>query len=90
MRNYLTTQAAAQFLGVTAARIRQLILDERIKSVKMGRDHFIPQSELVNSMSLTLARWLIRIIKTSSSIFKVPWIFSSRSHRLNCFCDNFM
>lgn len=48
MENYLTTQEAAKFLGVTAARVRQLILDERIKSQKMGRDHIIPHSELIN------------------------------------------
>lgn len=48
MENYFTTQEAAQFLGVTAARIRQLILDERIKSQKMGRDHIIPKAELIN------------------------------------------
>lgn len=48
MNNYFTTQEAAEFLGVTAARIRQLILEERIKSKKMGRDHIISQSELIN------------------------------------------
>jgi len=46
MENFYTTVEAAQFLGVTASRIRQLILEKRIKSQKMGRDHFIPQSEL--------------------------------------------
>lgn len=46
MENFYTTEEAAQFLGVTASRIRQLILEKRLKSRKMGRDHFISQSEL--------------------------------------------
>lgn len=48
MENYYTTQEAAKFIGVTAARIRQLILDKRIKSQKMGRDHIIPRNELID------------------------------------------
>lgn len=46
MEKLYTTEEAAQLLGVTASRIRQLILEKRINSQKMGRDHIIPQSEL--------------------------------------------
>ena len=46
MESFYTTEEAAQLLGVTASRIRQLILEKRLKSRKMGRDHFISQSEL--------------------------------------------
>lgn len=46
MENFYTTEETAQFLGVTASRIRQLILEKRLKSRKMGRDHLISQSEL--------------------------------------------
>lgn len=48
MENYYTTRKAAEFLGVTAARIRQLILEKRIKSQKIGRDHIIPLNELID------------------------------------------
>jgi len=46
MENLYTTEEVAQFLGVTASRIRQLIIEKRLKSHKMGRDHFISQGEL--------------------------------------------
>lgn len=48
MSKYYTTKEAARYLGVTAARIRQLILEDRIKSEKMGRDHIISKSELAD------------------------------------------
>ena len=46
MEKFYTTEEAAQLLGVTASRIRQLILEKRINSQKIGRDHIIPQNEL--------------------------------------------
>ena len=46
MENFYTTEEAAKFLGVTASRIRQLILEKRLKSQKTGRDHFILESDL--------------------------------------------
>jgi site-specific DNA-methyltransferase (adenine-specific) len=41
-----TTESAAAYLKVTAARVRQLIIEKRIKSEKYGRDHLIHESEL--------------------------------------------
>jgi site-specific DNA-methyltransferase (cytosine-N4-specific) len=41
-----TTESAAAYLQVTPARVRQLIMDKRIKSDKYGRDHLIPELEL--------------------------------------------
>jgi site-specific DNA-methyltransferase (adenine-specific) len=46
MSKYLTTEEAAEFLGVTPSRIRQLISEERIKSEKYGRDHLIQEEEV--------------------------------------------
>lgn len=47
MRKLYTTEAAADYLGVTPARVRQLIIEERLKSEKYGRDHLIRESDLV-------------------------------------------
>jgi len=41
MDKYLTTSEAAKFWGVTPSRIRQLIHEGRLKSLKQGRDHLI-------------------------------------------------
>jgi len=46
MENFLTTHQAAEKLGVTAGRIRQLIVEGRLPAVKMGRDNFIKASDL--------------------------------------------
>lgn len=46
MKNYFTTTEAAEFLGVTPSRIRQLILENRLKSEKCGRDHLIKGNDL--------------------------------------------
>jgi len=46
MSKLLTTEDAAKFLGVSTSRVRQLILEERLESVKYGRDHLIRKSEL--------------------------------------------
>jgi len=46
MEDFYTTEEVAHFLGVTASRIRQLILERRINSQKLGRDHLIAKSEL--------------------------------------------
>lgn len=46
MGGLLTTEAAAKYLGVTPSRVRQFIMEDRLKSVKYGRDHLIQESEL--------------------------------------------
>lgn len=45
-KKYLTTEEAAERLGVSASRIRQLISEERIKTSKFGRDHLIQDDEV--------------------------------------------
>lgn len=42
----LTTRAAAEKLGVTSSRVRQLIGQNRLKSVKAGRDHMVDEASL--------------------------------------------
>lgn len=46
MTGLLTTQQAAEKLGVTAGRVRQMIVDGQLPAVKMGRDNFIKESDL--------------------------------------------
>jgi len=46
MPKYFTTVHAAQLLGVTPSRVRQLICEGRLKSEKYGRDHLIKEEEL--------------------------------------------
>jgi excisionase family DNA binding protein len=42
----VTTKEAAQILGVTPARIRQLIKAGRLIAEKRGRDHLIEEPEV--------------------------------------------
>jgi site-specific DNA-methyltransferase (adenine-specific) len=46
MSELYTTEEAAKFLGVTPARIRQFIMENRLVSVKYGRDHLIQKTIL--------------------------------------------
>ena len=46
MNGLLTTQEAAMKLGVTAGRVRQMIVDGQLPATKMGRDNFIKESDL--------------------------------------------
>ncbi len=46
MSKYFTTQDAAEYLGVTPSRVRQLIVNNQIKSEKVGRDHLIREATL--------------------------------------------
>lgn len=46
MSKYYTTEEAALYLGVSSARIRQFILEERLQTDKSGRDHLIEESVL--------------------------------------------
>jgi site-specific DNA-methyltransferase (adenine-specific) len=41
-----TTESAAQYLGITPSRVRQLILTNRLESQKVGRDHLIKEAVL--------------------------------------------
>ena len=42
----VTTKEAAQILGVTAVRVRQLIKDGRLVAEKRGRDHLLEDREV--------------------------------------------
>jgi len=42
-KKYLTTAEAAGRLGVSPTRVRQLILAERLRSIKIGRDLYIEE-----------------------------------------------
>src|SRR5262249_39744913 len=46
MKTLMTTGQAAQRLGVSDSRIRQLILDGKLAAVKAGRDWLIKASDL--------------------------------------------
>jgi len=46
MGKFYTTDSAAEYLGVTPARVRQLIMEGRLKSEKYGRDHLIQEVNL--------------------------------------------
>lgn len=46
MNGWLTTQQAAEQLGVTPGRVRQMINDGQLPAMKMGRDNFIKESDL--------------------------------------------
>jgi len=42
----MTTKEAAQILGVTPVRVRQLIKDRRLVAEKRGRDHLLEDREV--------------------------------------------
>lgn len=46
MSELLTTRQVAERLGVTAGRVRQMIIDGQLPAIKMGRDNFIKESDL--------------------------------------------
>jgi excisionase family DNA binding protein len=46
MDEWLTTQQAADELGVTAGRIRQMIVDKQLPTIKFGHVHMIKRSDL--------------------------------------------
>ncbi len=46
MGRFYTTERAAEYLGVTPSRVRQLIMEGRLKSEKYGRDHLIQEVDL--------------------------------------------
>ena len=45
---FMTTEKAAKYLGVTPQRVRQLVVREEIKAEKYGRDYLL-DSESVRS-----------------------------------------
>ena len=46
MDELLTTQQAADELGVTAGRVRQMIVDKQLPTTKFGHVHMIKKSDL--------------------------------------------
>ncbi len=52
MKGYLTTTQTAERLNVSQARVRQMIIEGIIKAEKVGRDNFIPESEVKRIESL--------------------------------------
>ncbi len=52
MKGYLTTTQTAEKLNVSQARVRQMIIEGIIKAEKVGRDNFIPESEVKRLESL--------------------------------------
>ena len=44
--NLITTKSAAQILGITPVRVRQLIQQGQLPSVKHGRDHLLQMEEV--------------------------------------------
>lgn len=53
MKDYLTTSQTAEKLGVSTARVRQMIIEGVItKAEKIGRDNFIPESEVARLKTL--------------------------------------
>jgi site-specific DNA-methyltransferase (adenine-specific) len=46
MSKYCTTTEAAEYLKITPARVRQFILEGRLESEKIGRDHMISEKVL--------------------------------------------
>lgn len=44
--NYLTTKQVAEKLNVSQSRVRQLIMEDRLISIKIGRDNLINQVDL--------------------------------------------
>lgn len=43
---FLSTQQAGERLGIDASGVRRLILNGRLPSTKLGRDHLIRESDL--------------------------------------------
>lgn len=46
MQNYLTTREAATILHVSASRVRQLILEGRLRTNRAGQLHLIDPADL--------------------------------------------
>ncbi|HZT34774.1 MAG TPA: helix-turn-helix domain-containing protein [Nitrososphaera sp.] len=46
MAKLLTTTEAAERLGISTPRVRQLVLENRLPAQKLGRDLFIDEKDL--------------------------------------------
>ena len=46
LSRYLTTAAVARQLGVSLSRVRQLVRDRRLRSTKIGRDHYFRPADV--------------------------------------------
>lgn len=46
MKGLLTTKQVAERLGVSPARVRQIIIEGSLKADKLGRDNVISEAEL--------------------------------------------
>ncbi|MGB7923439.1 MAG: helix-turn-helix domain-containing protein [Pyrinomonadaceae bacterium] len=46
MENLLTTREAAERLGVSAGRVRQMVADGQLPAQRIGRDNFVKESDL--------------------------------------------
>ena len=44
--NHITTKNAADILGITPVRVRQLIQQGQLPSVKHGRDHLLLEADV--------------------------------------------
>jgi excisionase family DNA binding protein len=44
--NFITTKSAAEILGVTPVRVRQLIQQGQLAAEKRGRDHLLNKKEV--------------------------------------------
>lgn len=42
----MTTETAAKYLGVTAQRVRQLVVSEEIRAEKYGRDYLLDSASV--------------------------------------------
>ncbi len=47
MKGYVSTADAADRLKITTTRVRQMITEKIVKAEKVGRDYFIPETEVV-------------------------------------------
>lgn len=46
LKGYLTTKEVAERLGVTVGRVQQLIAENRLPAVKVGRDNLVSEADL--------------------------------------------
>jgi excisionase family DNA binding protein len=52
VKGFVTTTEAAAHLGISTARVRQLILDRILAAEKFGRQHVISEKEIARLKSI--------------------------------------